>query len=467
MKLHPRVFSLVIGVLIISVLAMAIPVYWYTRSALEDEFDHQLLNYAKLVSHVIPKNLLVSLAREPALGSVRQSVEVELALLVSEGIAGLAVYSGAGQELAKWEDSLTSPPDPLLSAVISELSDTNLAVVSEIYQLSDRNYFKAAATAINIQTDHQLAIVVWGGAQFMSSLDQLTGSLFWIILFALLASVSLAIFFSRSLVKPVIQLATYTNSIKNNIYSERLEYSRTDEFGQLNRALNEMHREIQQNEQSLKTLLSGIAHEIKNPLGGMEIYTGLLKQSLESGDAYNPQESISYLEKVVMELGRLKQIVLEYLDYARPQRAQPKTLAIERVLDDVKRLLQPVINHKKIDFTIIGQGVLISDESKMRRVLLNLLENSLDAVPAGGKIQVDINNSGDNLNIVVTDTGAGIDSNDIEHIFEPHFTTKNKGYGLGLSIVKNIIDELNGTIIVSSDIGKGSKFTLRLPGQTT
>lgn len=465
MKLRPRVFFLVITVLIISVLAMAIPVYWYTRSALEDEFDQQLLNYAELISHVIPKELLFSLAQEPALKSVRQSVEQDIAELVSAGIAGVAVYSKTGQELAKWERNNTSPPKPLLVAIIGELSDSNTIVVSEIYQLNDNNYFKSAATVINRQPGEYLALVVWGGAQFMRSLDQLTGSLFWISLIALLASISLAIVFARSLIRPVMQLSNYTNAIKDNIYSERVESDRTDEFGDLNRALNDMHEEIQQNEQSLKTLLSGIAHEIKNPLGGMEIYSGLLKQSLESGDTFNPTESSGYLEKVVTELGHLKQIVLEYLDYARPQRVQPKTLVVEDVLDDVRRLLQPEMDHKQVDFVTSGRGTLVSDESKLRRVLLNLLENALDAVPQGGKIQAEINNSGKQLEIAVSDTGPGISPADLEHIFEPHFTTKNKGYGLGLSLVKSIIDELNGTIIVSSDIGKGSKFILHLPGQ--
>ena len=199
MRLRPRVFSLVIAILVISVLAMAIPVYWYTRSALEDEFDHQLRNYVELASQVIPGDLLANLIREPALESVRRAIEGELAELVTVGISGLAIYTGNGNELAKWENGLTTPPTPLLTAVISDVGDSTQSVVSEIYQLGEDNYFKAAAATIGGNTEHRAVLVVWGGAHFISSMVQLIGSLFWIILFALFASISLAIIFSRSL----------------------------------------------------------------------------------------------------------------------------------------------------------------------------------------------------------------------------------------------------------------------------
>jgi signal transduction histidine kinase len=119
------------------------------------------------------------------------------------------------------------------------------------------------------------------------------------------------------------------------------------------------------------------------------------------------------------------------------------------------------MSQKKVHFTLAGRGVVSGDESKLRRVFLNLLKNSLDATAENGSITVDIHSDQKAVSIDVRDTGKGIPDEDISRIFEPFYTTQDKGHGLGLAIVKSIIDEMNGTIIVSSTIGNGTTFTLR------
>jgi len=232
----------------------------------------------------------------------------------------------------------------------------------------------------------------------------------------------------------------------------------------LNRSLAEMHTEIRQNEQSMKQLLSGIAHEIKNPLGGIEIYTGLLEEALSKGSPEkDPAEPRSYLNKVTTELRHLKQIALEYLDYARPLKGHLESLAVEAIFEDVHRLLQLEIRQKEVEYSLSGKGIVLGDESKLRRVFLNLLKNSLEAVDEKGAINVSIESQDRVVSVEVADNGKGIPEADLENIFDPYFTTQDKGYGLGLAIVKNIVDEMNGTIIVDSEAGKGTRFTLRLP----
>ncbi|UCD36794.1 MAG: HAMP domain-containing histidine kinase [Fidelibacterota bacterium] len=465
MKLRPRILSLVIGILAVSFLALSVPLYWYTRSALEDELDKRLLSITGIGAQKLSKDLLLNLAKEPALPTVRSLLESELSALLVDGVEGVAIYSRDGVELAKrgLRESDHAQIAVLLQS-FSLLGNNVESVVSEIYQLSGGEYFKAAATAIDVGANPPPILVVWGGAQFMTVIEQIVGSIFWIVIISVIVAVSLAIVFSRSLIRPVMQLSAYTKAIQKNIYSDTIDLGRTDEFGDLNRSLVEMHTEIRQNEQSMKQLLSGIAHEIKNPLGGIEIYTGLMEDSLSGGTSQEAvNEHRSYLAKITKELYHLKQIVLEYLDYARPARSKLEPLLIKEIFEDIHRLLQSEIRQKGVQYSLSGKGTVLGDESKLRRVFLNLLKNSLEAVDKEGVISVSIESQDSKVNIEVADNGRGISEGEIEKIFDPYYTTQDKGYGLGLAIVKNIVDEMNGTIIVKSKEGKGTKFILRLP----
>ncbi|MFC1543116.1 ATP-binding protein [Candidatus Neomarinimicrobiota bacterium] len=427
--------------------------------------DNRLLSIARLAAGQLSGDLLLNLTREPALSAVRLTLEQEMSSFLVDGIEGIALYSQEGEELAKWSQMKSDHPQvSVLLQNFSGIGNNVESAVSEIYQFPDGGYFKAAAISIDAGNNSPPILVVWGGADFMTVIDQIVGSIFWIILVSIIIAVSLAIVFSRSLIRPVMRLSAYAKSIQKNIYSDTVDLGRTDELGDLNRALAEMHTEIREHEQSLKQLLSGIAHEIKNPLGGMEIYTGLLKEAFSEGTTGDDKvEHRSYLEKVTKELRHLKQIVLEYLDYARPVRSRLEPLTVEAIFEDIQRILQPEIRQKHVQYSLSGKGVVLGDESKLRRVFLNLLKNSLEAVDERGSIRVDISSQDSGVSVELSDDGKGILEADLVDIFNPYFTTQDKGYGLGLAIVKSIIDEMNGTILVESEVGKGTKFTLRLP----
>ncbi|NQU28902.1 MAG: HAMP domain-containing histidine kinase, partial [Candidatus Marinimicrobia bacterium] len=295
---------------------------------------------------------------------------------------------------------------------------------------------------------------------FMTFVDQLIGSLFWIFILTIIAAISLAFIFSRSLIRPVIRLADYTEAISKNIYTEPVYLNRRDELGTLNTALVDMHHEIRNNEQQNKELLSSIAHEIKNPLGGIEIYTGLLEEELPDNADHK-----EYLSKIISELQNLKRIILEYLDYARPPKSNLQYQKIDTIISDAVSILKPELEMKNIHCNIVGEGQVVTDESKMRRVLVNLLKNSIEAVERDGQIDISIDEDSENVKIAIRDDGEGIAEAVKAKIFQPHYSTRDRGYGLGLAIVSTIIDELNGTIVVKSEINQGAEFLITLPKQ--
>ena len=464
MKLRSKILSLTLIIVTVSFLFLSVPVYWYIKSALEDELDKRLLSIAEITANNVNKDLLRTLAREPALSNVRKSLEDNLMLFVSEQIDGFAIHRSDGKQLAIVE--MSKSDNDLIFELIKTLigTENEQGNVSELYKLSSGRYYKAAINPIFMLDDSMVFLVVWGGTDFMSEIDQITGIVFWIILITMGIAMGLAVIFSQSLLSPVRKLSEYTKSIKKNIYTETETLNRKDEFGDLSQSLSEMHTEIKQNEQTMKQLLSGIAHEIKNPLGGMEIYSGLLQEELaKSNGNSTSDESLNYLGKITQEIQHLKQAVLEYLDYAKPLKSDLKPIHIESLIEDIYRILFPEMRQKKISYTLSGRGEVLADESKLRRVFLNLLKNSLEAVDDKGTIKVEIKNENSTTIIDVTDNGIGIPEDNMSQIFQPYFTTREKGYGLGLTIAKNIIDELNGTIIVKSQEGKTTTFTIELP----
>lgn len=467
MRLSPKVIMLVLGVLVVSMSLLSIPLYWYSRAALEDELGDQLKRINRIMAISLDRELVSMLAAEPGLTSIRQRVEENLSKLAVPGIEGLTLYKQDGTILAedrRLKKNITKL-SPNLPALLALKNDTD-PVVSEIYELEPGRYVKAAAIPLQTNQTSQVILVVWAGANYMTVIDQMAGSLLWIILASFVIAIAMTLVFSRSLIRPVRALSGYAESIQTNINSPPVDLGRSDEFGDLNRSLMEMHSEIQKQEESARQLLAGIAHEIKNPLGGMEIYSGLLSQELGelSADA-NIEEYRTYLEKITEELNHLKRIVQEYLDYARPLKNVIETLSIQEIYDDILKILKPELNAHKQTIQLQGNAALQADRSKLQRVFLNLIRNGLEASGEKGAIQIHVNDTRDGLSVDFCDTGTGIPEADQDRIFEPYFSTRDRGFGLGLSIVQSIVSELGGTIVVQKSDSQGTVFRMKLPGK--
>jgi len=459
-KLRLKILILVIGVLVISLGALAVPVYWYTRTALEHEFDQRLLLTLQLAEQNLNRSLLSALAEEPALSKVQNDVEEQLQHYTSREILGIGVYAGSDNPVAR---SGRPFPEPSLlpEMTIFHLSETDSSreSVSEIYRTGRHQYVKYAIRRFDTGNRIPVFVIAWGEVQFMSYFDQLKGSLFWMTLVAITVAVVLVILFSRNLINPVERLAGYAKSIQDNLNTEPVDLKRSDELGDLNRALTEMHTELRNTEQQNKQLLSGIAHEIKNPLGGLEIYTGLLEEELGEENRHK-----DYFRKISQALNNLNQTVTSYLDYARPQKSELQQLSVSTVIEDVLSLIQPELDQHQIRFQMNGNATLSADESKLRRIFLNLIKNAAQAIPGkNGEIVVEILEQDGQAQITIQDNGEGITPDHLDMIFEPYFTTGDKGYGLGLPIVKNLTEELGGTIFVQSDLGNGTIFKLTFP----
>lgn len=212
---------------------------------------------------------------------------------------------------------------------------------------------------------------------------------------------------------------------------------------------------------SLGEMVAGISHEIRNPLGIIRSSAELLKKKM---DKTAPMNTIP--DVIVEEANRLNSIITDFLNYAKPHPPNFAPCRVDEILEKNITFLDPELE---------AQGYIIkkryngdippiqADSSMIYQVFLNILINSMQAMPGGGEIHVDIESAGETVNIVFKDKGKGIPQEILEKIWDPFFTTKETGTGLGLGIVKNIIEAHNGSIHIENRPIYGAQVTIQLP----
>ncbi len=214
---------------------------------------------------------------------------------------------------------------------------------------------------------------------------------------------------------------------------------------------------------ALGEMTAGVAHEVRNPLGIISSTAELLKERL---NRYEPDNRLAQI--IVEEANRLNTKVSEFLDFARPREPNLQPCRLDKVLDRSLELLYPEIDRLDISVTrdYPADGKLqAADPSLLHQAFLNILLNAIQAMPGGGTLTVAVASgpNGQGSEIQVQDTGDGIKPDNLKKVFNPFYTSKEKGSGLGLPIVKSIIESHQGTITVDSTLGQGTSITIQLP----
>lgn len=220
------------------------------------------------------------------------------------------------------------------------------------------------------------------------------------------------------------------------------------------------------------TFAASLAHEVKNPLGGIRGAAQLLSKRLkEKGDA-------EYTALIIRESDRLNKLLEDILDFSNPRRINPAPINIHKIIDDVISIQGHAVIEK--GGSIIKEydpsiPLIMGDNEQLTQVFLNIIKNSAEAIKQQGEIRVSTRfltdfhlaeegyRGGSMVEIQIKDTGFGISKENIEKIFTPFFTTKKKGSGLGLAISLKIIKEHNGFFRLASKEGKGTSVSVLLP----
>jgi len=217
---------------------------------------------------------------------------------------------------------------------------------------------------------------------------------------------------------------------------------------------------------SLTTLAAGVAHEIKNPLASISIHLQLLQKTLAKKLKADDKTTDKYFDVLKEEIERLNRIVVDFLFAVRP-------MNLELREGDLNKLILQIVDFVSMEMEQSGIKCRLKldetmpnihfDERYMKQALLNLVKNAQAAMPDGGVFTVTTNCADNEIRITINDTGIGISKEIFSKIFEPYFTTKETGTGLGLTQVYKIVREHNGEITVDSEPGKGAEFKIILP----
>lgn len=268
-------------------------------------------------------------------------------------------------------------------------------------------------------------------------------------------------FFARSLSRPIGRLVSSAERMERGEMHDPVTVDSGDEIGYLGAALENMRKGIVRRDRHLRTMLAGVAHEIRNPLGGIEIFAGLLRDEMDARDARR-----SHLDKIIREVQHLKTIINEFLIYARPRQAVIEPFSLREALDDVLFLLSPDAEVRGVEVSVELADPATSvyaDLEQIKRALMNLIKNAIQASPEQARVEIRAQRVQEKIRISIKDFGAGIPPDHLRQIFDPFFTTKGSGAGLGLSIVRSIVEENDGEIWVESVPGEKTIFFVVLP----
>ncbi len=209
-------------------------------------------------------------------------------------------------------------------------------------------------------------------------------------------------------------------------------------------------------------LAAGVAHEIRNPLSSIKGFATYFQERHRE----NAQDA-NVASILIQEVDRLNRVVSQLLEFARPVPIVARTADIPQLLADSLKLVEAQAREKGIAVNLENRAALrhaAVDTDRLSQILLNLYLNALDAMEPGGRLMVDLADGAKpgSLEIRVTDTGCGIAPEHLAHVFEPYFTTKPHGTGLGLTIAHNIAQAMDGELTLESRPAAGTTFTLKL-----
>lgn len=293
----------------------------------------------------------------------------------------------------------------------------------------------------------------------------------YLVLF--LITIFIAFIISTEISRPLRMLQSKFRAVQLGKKHKEIVYKKKDEIGELVKEYNLMVNKLQasakklaesERESAWREMAKQIAHEIKNPLTPMKLSIQFLQKSwydkIENTEEFeNRLNSVS--ETLIEQIDTLSAIASEFSSFAKMPKARKEEVEIVKKLTTVTQLFN---NTQNIDISLklnkIESLNIIADKEQISRVFINLIKNAIQAIPESkkGKIKITLKKSDTKATIIIEDNGNGIPDDKKERLFEPSFTTKTTGMGIGLAIVKNIVNSAGGEIWFESKINKGTRF---------
>jgi signal transduction histidine kinase len=336
---------------------------------------------------------------------------------------------------------------------------------SVTFEGNDGLYYKTGYAPVRGTGDHAVALAV--GAQapasyFASLADLRDRLLLW---GAGLAAVSViaAVLATLLITRNVRKLASAAERIGAGDLRAPVTVTSNDELGVLGEAMDHMREQLAERNAKMQQMLAGIAHEVRNPLAGMTLFADILRDELPADD-----ERRSHVDKIQRELGYLERVVNDFLEYARRPRPELATMSLPELLAEVAQMASTPQITVEVDTS--GPSDVCADRGQLRRALLNLARNAVQAAAAAGHsgsgaVKLTAHTQGDEHWLDVWNRGQEISPETSGRLFEPFYTTREKGTGLGLAFVRDIAADHGGRVELASADGE-TTFSIVLPARS-
>lgn len=291
--------------------------------------------------------------------------------------------------------------------------------------------------------------------------------------FMLVIAFGLAYFLSTYITQ---SLKTISDKLSETSLTQKNEKivleANSKEINLLIRAYNGMVDELEESaiklaqserEDAWREMAKQVAHEIKNPLTPMRLTVQSFQRKFDPNDPELRQKVRDYSETLIQQIDTMSAVASAFSNFASMPAQQNETLNVVEVVE----LALDIFNEEYLQFECSEKEIIAKiDRTQLIRILTNLVKNAIQSIPENQQdkwVLVTVNRQGTDVEIIVADNGVGIEEQNTPYIFEPKFTTKSSGMGLGLGIIKNIIENYKGTITFASELGKGTRFIVTLP----
>ncbi len=436
--------------------------YFSSRQGLEDELAQRLIAVAQATAATMNDGF--DAKQIERLDGDKPRVHARLkekldAVRKNTGVRRVFIFDKEKRSLVDTDDVEFGQPLYDLDADAVELERTfadATPTASVLFEGNDGALYKSGYAPIVLEGRVVAAIGVEGSAGYFDLLTNLASVLTVLGIFGVLLVIIVGTLSARRITQPVNELMVAAQRLGRGELDGRVLTTATsgDEITYLAEAFEDMRQDIVGRDQQLQMMLSGIAHEVRNPLGGMKLFVGLLKEDLR--DADDSDDQLAKVARIERELGYLEKVVNDFLDYAKQGPVELERFSGAEFLDEIDDLLRAEVEGAGSTLSIDVQPSdveLTADRARIRRGVINCLRNAYQALEGGGRIEITVTADDVARFITIRDDGPGIPEESLDEVLTPFFTTKEKGSGLGLSLTKRVVEQHGGSLHIRNDGG--------------
>lgn len=445
-------------------------VYRASRNALEEQLGAALSDVAATVSSQLKADRVLALTAEDAEGEgsrtwrslvaqvseARERVGVRRILVVDAERRARLDVGGLLPPMAEATELLRD------SLELARVFEGHRASSQVLFEGADGRLYKTGYAPLLLDGQVVGAVAVEGNAAFFGPLARLRNAFVALSLTTLLLLALAAVLVAQGVTGPIDRLVASALGMGRGDLSTPVAPERGREIGVLAGELEAMRRALEGRDRQLKLMLGGVAHEVRNPLGGIKLFGGLLGEELGAA-APDLAEAQGHLARIHRELDYLERIVEDFLAFARERPLQAELQDVGALLREATSHLEGEAGERGVALRVEVAGAEVRvDASLLTSAVVNLVKNAVQVSGPGQAVSVLGREAVGRYVIEVIDEGPGVPAEVLPRIFEPFFTTREKGTGLGLPLTKKLVEAHRGTLAVASRPGR-TVFTLTLP----